>query len=653
MNKNNHKKVKKLPLIFVGVMLVISILSACGFEGRPISRYDLDVVDATPNFYVNDFAGIFSEEQVNSLMEKAVNFDKETSGIQVVITTVKSLNDAVVGYEKIVEDQEGNRIETDQTDKNEIPKFTVEEVAYSMFKEYGIGRDDMGILILISVGTGNGDGDIRIETGRQMQFYITDGLSGELLDDYAMDYLYEGKYAEGLISLQSGVIDEIIKKVPSDWQSKIEETETSEKVDETTEVIAGNVSDTNDSIKNNDSEPKDSSKGLIWGFFGTIGAAIAAFIAFIRQKFKGKSDKEAFEESKRQEINALQNEHELQISRQNSIHEQNVKSLRNDYARLEREKNGTISGLRKELGDAKGQISTLTKELEVMKDKYDRVQRLHPNYNFDEEVQNMIENEFKASAQEVDKHLSGILATTPTKDNVGLFSDAINYFDSIEENVRKYVTSDRDGLIALYTKAVNLKEEFERAEQEKRDKAAANKAYNQIRSALNSNSTGNYKTYEALHAALAIYLGLSAAEKAFFPDDSLIEKLKRVHLVAEGDYNDYNSAKKAEKEVRNIIGYMSSADEDDRDKLSRAKRYYNNLNSSQKRYFDEELLRKLNRLIDEADDDYDYQERRRRREADERRRRAAQSSSSSFRSSSSSFGGHGGRPSGGGASRKF
>lgn len=653
MNKNDYKKVKKLPLLFAVILLAISLLTACSAEERTHSRYHLDVVDATSNFYVNDFAGIFSDRQIDALMESAVSFDTETSGIQVVVTTVKSLNDAVVGYEKIVEDQNGNRIETEQSEKSEVPKFTVEEVSYSMYEEYGIGQNDMGILILISIGTGNGDGDIRIETGRQMQFYITDGLSGELLDKYAMDYLYDGKYAEALINLQHGVIDEIRKQVPSDWQSEFEETNSTENVEQTTEVIAGDVSNTNDNVINNESNSKDTSKGLIWGFFGTIGAAIAAFVAFIRQKLKLKSDKEAFEESKNQEINALKNEHKLQISKQNSIYNQNVKSLKSDYAKLESEKNEIISNLQKELGEAQSQISTLTNELEVITDKYERVQRLHPDYNFDEEVQNMIEDEFKTSAQEMDKHLSEILATTPTKDNVYLFDEAIKLLDSTESNVRKYIVSDREELIVLHKKAINLKKEFERVEQEKRDKASASNAYNQISRTLSSNTIGSYKTYEALHAALAIYLGLSTAEKSFFPDNTLIDKLKRVHLVAEGDYNDYNSAKKAEKEVENIIGYMSSADEDDRDKLSRAKRYYNNLNSSQKRYFDEELLRKLNRLIKDADDDHENQERRRRREAEERRRRAAQSSSSSFRSSSTSFSGRGGRPSGGGASRKF
>lgn len=661
MKKTSRVKITKLTLVLAMMVLLMSVLSACTAGENVTSRYDLDVVDATSNFYVNDFAGIFSEEQISGLMEKAVSFDKETSGIQVVITTVKSLNDAVVGYELVVEDQDGNRVENEQTEKTEPPKFTVEEVAYSMYKEYGIGKDDMGILILLSTGTGNGDGDIRIETGRQMQFYITDGLSGELLDNYAMEYLYEQQYAEGLISLQSAVIDEIKKQVPTDWHSQGTSTEEnkvdSETTNEATGIVAGEAGDNSgseDVAGKDNSETKDSGKGILWGFFGSIAAAIAALVAFIKQKLKGDTERQELEEAKNAEVSALRDEYEAKIAEKETAHERKVRTLKHDYQNLEREKKAEIHKLEQSLNQANGEISTLTKELEVMTDKYERAQRLHPESNFDEEVQNMIEGEYKIEAQEVDCNLSKVLYTIPTKDNQEVFAGAIELIDSVSSEVRKYVTSDRDEIMLLYSKAVTLREEFERAEQEKRDKARAKNAYNEIKGVFDNNLNGNYQTYEALHSALAIFLGLSAAERAFFPDNSLIERLKKAHSDAEDDYRDYNAAQDAESSVRSIIGSMYSADENDRDRLSRAKRYYNGLTSSQQRYFSDELLSKLNRLISEADDDHRRQERRRREEEEARRRAQQQRMNSSIhRSSGSSFRGHGGRPSGGGASRKF
>lgn len=652
MKKTRRVKTNKFALVLVMFVLVMSTVTACSTTGEKVTnRYDLEVVNATSNFYVNDFAGIFSEEQTNILMEKAISFDKETNGIQVVVTTVKSLDDAVVGYELVMEDQDGNRIQDKQADTTDDPKFTVEEVAYSMYKEYGIGTDDMGILILVSTGTGNGDGDIRIETGRQMQFYITDGLAGELLDDYAMEYLYEQKYAEGLISLQNAVIEEIRKQVPTDWYSQVN-TDESKADSQINNAITGEVVN-NTTVKDN-SKTKDSGKGIIFGFLGSIFVAVASLVALVRQRFKGNAERQKLEKSKKSEVSALKNEYETKLIEKDNLHEENVRSLRNDYRKLEREQDKKIEGLEQSLIQANDQISTLTKELEVMTDKYERLQRLHPESNFDEEVRNMIEGEYKAQAQEVDSNLEKVLSTNPTKDNCEIFADAIELIDSVQSEVRKYVISDRNKIKFLYNQAVILREEFERAEQEKRDRATAQTAYSEISRILDSNRVGNYQTYEALNSALSIFLGLSSAERAFFPDNSLIEKLKRTHSVAKDDYRDYSAAHNAERDVRTIVGAIYSANEKDRDRLSRAKRYYNELTPSQQEYFSDELLRKLKRLISEADDDHRRQERRRREEAERRRTQQQRMNSHTHTTHrSSGFGGHGGRPSGGGASRKF
>ena len=171
MKKTNRLKSRKWAMLLV-VVLIMSVLTACGTDPSTVTRYyDLDVIEATPDFYINDFAGVFSEDQKAELMAKAVEFDEEYSGIQVVITTVEHLSDAVKGSE------------TETKDK----KFTIEEISYSMYSQYGIGQDDMGILILFSTS----DREVRIETGRQMQFYITDSVSGRLLDNYGMDYFAE------------------------------------------------------------------------------------------------------------------------------------------------------------------------------------------------------------------------------------------------------------------------------------------------------------------------------------------------------------------------------------------------------------------------------------------------------------------------------
>ncbi len=647
MKNECRKGIKRFAGLLAVMLLLLSLLAGCATDGTK-SRYELDVVNHTSDFYVNDFAGVFSEEQKKELMEKAVAFDEGSSGIQVVITTVESLDSAVLDYKYVVEDAEGNRVE-DSKQPSSTPKFTIEQVSYSMYSEYGIGKDDMGILILFSTG----DREVRIETGRQMQFYITDSISGRLLDDYGMEYFREDKFAEGLISLQAGVISKIQTEVPNDWHANTEADKKAEDSENSESVTPGSTSEkTDENATTNDNKEKDPSKGILWGFLGSIAAAFAAVGAFIRQKFKGKSEREAMEKAKQEEVDSLKENFQTQLASRDEEYSSKVAALERNYQQMLNNKDREIRGLNGDLADANSQIRTLTSQLDEITDKYNRAQRLHPECNFDEEVHEMIENEYKAAAKEVDSKLAEVLSTPATKENEDIFKQALSLIDSTEHEVRKYITSNRDEVQNLYREAVALREEFERIEQEKKDKAKANEAYQNIKRVFDDNPRGNHKTYENLHAALALFLGLTAAQKAFFPDSGLIQNLKNVHKSAESDYNDYQKAKEAESEVESIIGSMYSADEDDRDKLARAMRYYRNLTTAQQAYFSEELLRKLKKFISDADEDHRRQERRR---DDERRRRQQQMRSSSSFSSShrSSFGGHGGRPGGGGASRRF
>lgn len=652
MKNGRRKKTRKFAILIAVTLLMMSLLAACATDTIK-SHYELDVVNCTPDFYVNDFAGVFTEEQKMQLMKKAVDFDKESSGIQVVITTVESLNSAVLKYEYVEEDAEGNKIEGSNQPSG-TPNFTIEQITYSMYTEYGIGEDDMGILILFSTG----DREVRIETGRQLQFYITDSISGRLLDDYGMDYFREDKFAEGLIAVQDATIAKIKSEVPNDWHESSKSKEKLEDSGNSTNT-AGAVTDktnekSNENADANSSKDKNPAKGILWGLFGSIAAAFAAIAAFIRQIFKGKSEKEMLNKARQEDVDSLKDNFKSKLEQAEERHDAELERLESDYREKIRKKDDQIQRLDGDLLNANNQISTLTTQLEDMTDKYTRVQRLHPEYNFENEIHEMIENEYKEAAQNVDLELAEVLATPATKDNENIFQRALNLIDSTKGDVRKYVTSSRDEIQSRYRKAIALREEFERLEREKRDKEKANEAYQKIKHTYDNNRQGNYKTYDELNAALAIFLGLSVAQRAFFPDINLIENLRRVHSSAETDYKNFQTAKEAESKVEGIVRSIYSADEDDRDKLSRAMGYYRNLTNAQQVYFSDELLQKLRRLISDADDDHRRMERRREDERRRNQQRMMSSSSSSFGGSShSSFGGHGGRPSGGGASRKF
>lgn len=628
-NERRKRNRLKISLIVVTAIVMCMLLTACGDASNAnTGNYNLKVIDATSDFYVNDFAHVFTQEQKDVLMDNAVNLAEESGGIQVVITTVQTLKDAVI------EDEESNG------------SYTFEEVGYSMFKQYGIGKDDMGILILFSPG----DREVRIDTGYQMQVYITDAASGKILDDYGMKYFAEDQFAEGLIAVQEGTIAEIKERVPSDWQNSLigATPETSQTEEETNSETSAVVDTPNESTDENDSN----NKGLLYGFFGTIMAAFAAIGVAIRQIFKGKSKEEEFEAKRAEDLDRQKKEYELRLKSQESQHASQMRTAESAFRSEIANLNRTISGLKSQLATANGENVELTRELETLEDKFERAQRLHPEFDFETEVYEMIEAEYKAEAKTFDGQMSTVLSTPVDKDNVEIFKNALSEFDTLSKDVAKYVTVKREIIDKMYTDSYQLRKAYERQEQEKRDRAAAEKAYNGITSAYNSQMRGNRGNYTALATALGLYSALSAAQKAFFPDKSLISRLESALGDAKEDKDNYEAAKEAEGEVESIISRCYTPDEDDRDDLERAMRIYRRLSSAEQAYFSDELLRKLKRKMQEAEDDHEEQERRRRAA-----RQSSMSSSSIHRtggfSSGRSHGGFGGGPSGGGAGRKF
>lgn len=656
--KNSTKKMegkmkttKRIRLLIYGLvmMLIVScFLTGCSDENlNNPNPYNLKVEKATSDFYVNDFANILSDSQKSEIMAKAVSMDEEYSGIQVVLTTVESLDKVVVEYA-------GTKPE----------KFEIEQVAYAMFNQYGIGQDDMGILILFSTG----DREVRIETGRQMQNFITDSKSGQLLDNYGMEYFKNDQFAEGLISVQNAVIDEIKTQVPKDW-SKESDSITTESTKET--VVTTEKPEVTDTSKEKD----NSATGLIVGFFISIGGGIAAIGLAIYNAITGRKKQEALEKKREEDLKTQKQKFEFELNEVRENYEERIEKnrirefreidkLQNNHRSELESKEYEIRNLQKELANANNQIYSLKSDFINLNEKYARAQTLHPEFNFEEEIKAMIESEYEEKAKEIDQEIGKVVGLPASKDRVESFKNALDLFNRTEPEVKKYVFSNIERLHSTYQESVSLRIEFERAEQEKRDKEAANNAYSQIKDIYEKNPFGNYKTYNILTKALSIYTALTFAQKEVFPDKSLLSNLQRTVDSAKEDFDDFNAAGKAEKSIHSIIDRIYSADEDDRDNLEKAMKYYSDLSDFQKIYFPIQLLSKLKDLISEAEEDHRRQEARRRREKEEkrrreeeeeRRRRQRMQSTSSFGgfNSSSNFGGHGGRSGGGGASRGF
>lgn len=593
---NTQKKRKSL--VSCLLMLLLLVITCSPITAQANSSYEFPVIEATSDFYVNDFAGLFTEEEKASMMERAIELEEEYGGIQVVVTTVKTLDDCLI--------EEGEK--------------DIEQIAYAMFKQYGIGQDDMGILILFA----SEDRIMKIETGYQMQTYITDAKSVELRDKYGMEYFRNNQFVEGIISLQKATISEIKSEVPQDWKPLIgDKKETSTR-------------ENNNGVVQTNTAKADSKKNGISGAMYAIWTALIAMLVglgvAIRGLFSTKSKANAEKETYEQEFASLRKSTSKKVQEAVDVNSETwrlaMEQQKSAYEKQCSELSSKIEGQIKTLESKEREILRLNQELsgkkaelEKMEDTYSRIKTLHPDLDSENEVKNMIENEFKASAENVDEQIAQIANLTADKDKINVFDEAIRVYQSASADVQKYVNTDVGKLRRLYEESVSLRREYERAEQEKRDRATAKSAFEKMGAIVSGISFGNYENYETLDRAYKVYTGLSSAEKNYFPDMAIVETIKSLRATAEVDLKDFNIAKEAEKDVRRIVDRIYTAHEEDQDSLERAMRYYRNLTSAQQRYFSSDLERKVKHFLDEAEDDHRRKEAERRQRREEERRR--------------------------------
>lgn len=622
------KKTSTLWRTILAITILVMTVSLTAFGSN---RYNVEVEKQTDEFYVNDFANLFTEADKQVMMENAVELAEEYDGIQVVVSTVNSLN--------------GNQIE---------------QYAYSMYEEYGIGKDSMGILILLSVE----DRQVRIETGKTMQAYITDSKSGQLLDNYGMQYFRDDRFAEGLKSVQEAVIAEIRNVVPIDWNNTNETLNVTEVPDAVAPTTGNEV---------NNGQQNNSGNMLIGCLFALLFVMPIVIIIILIVTYRKKYDEFKTQVNELKEDNGKLSEENSKLKECNNNGEKKIQELQRSCLSLKK----LTDTLKQDNARLESENTELKAELASTNEFYGRVRRLHPELDFEKEVKKMLEAEAMAEARVIDRKLNSVLGMPADKDNVEAFEDAIKAYNNAETKAQQYdistfskstfnpkdakikaqqyVKADIAKVRALYQESVKLREAYEKEQQELRDKAEAQKAYNEMIKVYHNNQKGTYEEYDALHKAYSLYEELTYAQKEFFPDDKMLREYEIVLRKAQEDKRNYDAARNAEEAAKQTIGHIhSSADEDDRDKISKAFRYYNNLSMAQRAYFSAELLNQMRKFKNEADDDHARRERR--REEERQREHIIYSShhnSSSGFSGGSHFGGFGGHSSGGGASRGF
>ena len=604
------KRYASLLIVVLLLFGIITALTGCMNEDSTNDVYqsDIKVKDATSEFYVNDYGNILSSEQRTELVKRAKALNEDYNGIQLVITTLESLD----GY-------------------------SIEEYATAMYNKFGIGTKDMGALILFS----SGDRQVRIEVGRGMEEYMTDADAGALIDEYAIDYFKNDQFADGIVALQKAVVTFIKNEVPVEWNSASGDEQTSKNTSDVAQSIDESVNTVqavdNSDVKNSSIADEQSDSGLpmlFWMFVIVVPYGIALGLLYSSVK-KYKVLRRKNEE--------MVNENSVQIKH----YKYTIDEMEQDAWDIKAEYQKKYNDYEKKLKNCQREKDELKKLIEKMQETHARAIVLHPR--LEDEIIEMIENEHKAEAKKVDDAIQSALANKASKENVDVFGNALAKYNSASMEAKGYVRSDIKVLNQLYEQSSALQKEFQKSEKEKADRNAAKVAYDEMRN-IADGVKGNKSTYETLAKANNLYVRLSGAQKRFFPDSRWLREFQREFEISQEDHSDYEKAKKTEKAVKGITDYIGTPDENDINKLKQSIRMYDSLSSSERNYFDRNIYETARRMLAEAEDDQKERERRRKRRDDD-----DYFGGGGYHGGSSSFGsfGGGGISNGGGASRGF
>ena len=156
------KKMKKKSVLVLGILLACLILA-------------LVLAQDLPNYqdkYVNDFAGVFSQQQVLDLRATLSEVEQNTTAEVSVATSSECV-------------------------------ITPSEYANKLFNKWGIGKKekDNGLLILYC----KKENKIWVETGYGLEGILPDSKLGRMLDDYYVPSRDSGKVQEGIVSFTNEV----------------------------------------------------------------------------------------------------------------------------------------------------------------------------------------------------------------------------------------------------------------------------------------------------------------------------------------------------------------------------------------------------------------------------------------------------------------
>ncbi len=131
----------------------------------------------TDRFFVNDFAGVLSAQDEETIYAMGVQLYEKT-GAQVVAVTIDDLDGS-----------------------------DVDEYALLLGREWGVGDDekDTGVVLLLSLN----DREVTIQVGYGLEGAITDIRAGILLDTYAVPSFSKDDFSAGMRNTYDAIVNEV------------------------------------------------------------------------------------------------------------------------------------------------------------------------------------------------------------------------------------------------------------------------------------------------------------------------------------------------------------------------------------------------------------------------------------------------------------
>ena len=169
---------QKIKVSFLTVLILLSCLfggCASSDDAQDSLEAQLLVPEVLKDVYVYDQGEFISDDQEEIINNLLVQLEEKTT-VEFAVITIPSLND-----------------------------LSIEQYAVRLGNKLGIGKEgeDNGILLLVS----KTDTKVRLEIGGGLQGFLTDSVSGRILDKYFVPSREKGNYDDACFNTVNAVIN--------------------------------------------------------------------------------------------------------------------------------------------------------------------------------------------------------------------------------------------------------------------------------------------------------------------------------------------------------------------------------------------------------------------------------------------------------------